>query len=263
MKKWIILCALAAASLCALAACDAAPPSEMPSAGQSEQATVPQEPPGLRLSVNEKQGDSIIEIPEFVAPGDNPEIDSLNAKIYENHTKLYEEWKKAPNSVRGLEIKSELSFANEEYVQAVVTQLEFPTYGTQGDIFSYNYDVKNQKAITLEEFLPKLNRSPDDLLGAITFNLPNNITVSHSELQGFRIISEVAGMIDCFAKVYFTDTSGQTEDYNMLYIIHLDNFNDTLTAEAYNGQLPPLPRANPSSSTTSSENSSTSASASA
>lgn len=258
MKKWIILCALAAASLCALAACEAAPPSEMPSAGQSEQATVPQEPPGLRLSVNEKQGDSIIEIPEFVAPGDNPEIDSLNAKIYENHTKLYEEWKKTPNSVRGLEIKSH-SFTNENYVQVVVTQLEFPTYGTQGNIFSYNYDSKNHKALTSDDVLPKYGgkfpRSVDDILAAMTFNLPNHVTVSRSELQGFLILTN--GHLNCYVKVFFTDSNHPSEgDYDMLYTVDVDPSSDTVTTTPFDGPITPT-------TTPSSQTSSTSASASA
>lgn len=250
MKKWMILGAMALASLCALTACDAAAPSA-PSQTASQPVSVPQEPPEINWEVQEAKGDSIIEIPKFVLQGEeNPALEDLNTQIDQNHTKLYDEWKKNPDSVQELEIKGH-TFTDENYVQIVMTQLEFPTYGTQGDIFSYNYDVKNRKVVTLEEALAKFNRSSEDLLSSMEFSLPNNTTVSRSELQGFLLLTN--GKLNCYAKVFFTNSENAPEgDYNMLYTIQVDPASDTVTTTPFEGPITPDTPSSQTSSTTAS-----------
>lgn len=250
MKKRMLFLALAAASLFTVTACSADQPSAPGSATQSE-ASVPQEPPELKLSVDMKQGDSTVQIPEFVSPGDNPETRALNDKIQENHTNLYEEWKSTANSVRQLEVKT-YPFANDRYVQAVVTQLEFPTFGTQGDVFSYNYDIKNHKAITLAEAIAmsngKFQHTEASLLSGLTIaNLPEQVTMERAELKGFRILDN--GHIDCYAKVHFSQGDAEEGKYDMIYTLHLDPSSETVTNEPYNGETL-IPSAEPTASST-------------
>jgi hypothetical protein len=45
------------------------------------------------------------------------------------------------------------SFTDENYIQIYHTVLEYPTYGTAGDLFGYVYDIANDDYITLDEFL--------------------------------------------------------------------------------------------------------------
>lgn len=246
MKKLTVLLALAAAALLTVTACGADPqPSGGASPEQQVQSSVPQEPPVLSLAVDIKEGDSTIQIPTFKSPGENPQTRALNDKIEENHTKLYEEWKnRSDNSVRELEMKSYL-FADEYYVQAVVTQLEFPTYGTQGDIFSYNYDIKHHKAVTLSELFSetiwKVFRSEEDVVKSLTAELAlqSDRIVERAEIQGFRILEN--GGIDCYAKVFFTGSDPQRDPYDMLYTIHLIPSSDTFSFEPYDGAtlIPP------------------------
>ena len=59
----------------------------------------------------------MIQIPKFVAEGNNPAVDTLNEEIQKNQGEVYNEWKDAQDPVRGLEIKSYL-FTSEDYVQA-------------------------------------------------------------------------------------------------------------------------------------------------
>lgn len=232
MKKSILLLALATAAVVCVAACD----SPAPAAGSSQTASaMPLEVPDLALTVEVVQEDSVVQIPEFVTQDNNPAVNTLNAKIKENHLKLYEEWKNHPDGIRQLEIKT-YSVKTEPYVQAVVTQLEFPTYGTQGDVFSYNYDIKQEKVLTLDDALAQFNTTREEVLAIPVWNLPNGTTVERAELQGFLIQN---GKLDCYAKVFFT--SPNSELYSMIYTIHVSD----KTTQAYDGQTLLTPEAPP------------------
>ena len=97
-----------------------------------------------------------------------------------------------PEYAGTLEIKS-YPFSNENYLQIVSTLCEFPVYGTDGQIYSYNYDIKNNTAITLDEIVAKYNITDQDLLQSISTKFkPESETrqITLIEPAAFRIISD-------------------------------------------------------------------------
>lgn len=189
--------------------------------------------PSLELAEDIKEGDTVVQIPKFVAEGSNPAVDTLNAEIQKNQGEVYGEWKDSQDSVRDLEIKSYL-FTSEDYVQAVVTQLELPTYGTQGDVFSYHYDVKEQKTVALADALAKLNLTEDDVLTQFqaAYRPESSVgTIDKAEIQGFRILGD---SLECYLKVYFVNpnVSGEEGQYNQIVVFNMKDG----TASDYNGE---------------------------
>ncbi len=189
--------------------------------------------PSLELAEDIQEGNTVIQIPKFVAEGNNPAVDTLNEEIQKNQGEVYKEWKDAQDPVRGLEIKSYL-FTSEDYVQAVVTQLEFPTYGTHGDVFSYHYDVKEQKVVTLADALAKFNLTEDDVLAQFqaAYRPESSVgTMDKAEIQGFRILED---SLECYVKVYFVNSnqSGEEGKYNQIVVFNMKDG----TASDYNGE---------------------------
>jgi hypothetical protein len=60
------------------------------------------------------------------------------------------------------------SITDENYIQVYNTILEYPAYGTSGELFGFVYDIKNDDYVTLDEFLETIGDNRDDLTFAMT-----------------------------------------------------------------------------------------------
>jgi len=84
----------------------------------------------------------------------NPEIELLNNSIKGELNDMYNDFMIDPN-YSWIEIKS-YPFTSEDYLQIVSTYVIYPTYGTDGDMVSYNFDKKANKYIMLDEAMSDL-----------------------------------------------------------------------------------------------------------
>jgi hypothetical protein len=83
------------------------------------------------------------------------------------------------------------SMTDENYIQIYNTVLEYPTYGTAGDLFGFVYDIENDDYITLEEFFDQNGLSGEALTEEIVsmYNDTNPTdTVGAVILKAFNLI---------------------------------------------------------------------------
>jgi hypothetical protein len=109
--------------------------------------------------------DNIAEIPYIEYEGEqNPEIESINRSLNQGIQREYDEFMTAYTGDRDwIEIRS-YPFTTEQYLQVVVTSARFPSYGTDGELFSVNYDKAAGKWLTIDDALTMENLTLDDVL---------------------------------------------------------------------------------------------------
>ena len=121
----------------------------------------------ITFMTQEYKSDNIAEIPYIEYDGDkNFEIDAINNSINQGIQRIYNEFMGDGSEVpenTWIEIKS-YPFTSSEYLQVVVTSNIFPTYGTDGDLFSVNYDKKTGKWISVDDILKELDMDSEQLL---------------------------------------------------------------------------------------------------
>jgi hypothetical protein len=115
----------------------------------------------IQMAANERSGQNIGEIamiaydshsPALASNGGkNPEIEKINDAIRNGALRRYNAFR-AKNGNGWVEAKS-YPFTSERYLQIVMTYVEHPSRGSDGEIFSYNFDKQENLAISLETVL--------------------------------------------------------------------------------------------------------------
>lgn len=106
---------------------------------------------GVSMEYQEYVGENIYEIPRF--DGESEEAVRLNLSIYEQMTPYFTGWESVKNDeVYWYEVRS-YPVCGQRYKQVVVTAIEYPNYGTDGDVFAFCYDSKKNRQLTLEDAL--------------------------------------------------------------------------------------------------------------
>jgi hypothetical protein len=114
----------------------------------------------ISLTTQEYDGTNIVEIPYIVYAEDrNPEIDSLNRSVNQGVQMIYENFLENQSDGESIEIRS-YPFTTDKYLQVVVTYITYPIYGTDGEMFSINYDREADRAMSVLD----LGLSEDELL---------------------------------------------------------------------------------------------------
>jgi hypothetical protein len=104
-----------------------------------------------------------------------PAMVELNDAVYEevgNRINRYEELleeseNNTKNYIGGINIWG-YSISDENYIQIYHTILEYPTYGTEGDLFGFVYDIAEDDYVTLDEFMETVGTTADELSDEIT-----------------------------------------------------------------------------------------------
>jgi hypothetical protein len=118
----------------------------------------------ISFPTQEYKGDSIAEIPYFNYDGSkNPTIDSMNSLVVHGIGKTYDDFINSDHGYNWIEIKS-YPFTSDDYIQVVVTHIVYPTYGTDGNLFSINYDKNTNSFITTSVAMDQLGMTQDQLL---------------------------------------------------------------------------------------------------
>jgi hypothetical protein len=89
-----------------------------------------------------------------------------------------------------IEIKS-YPFTSDDYIQVVITNVVYPNYGTDGDLFSINYDKNTNMFVTTMVAMDQLGMTEDQLLnkvGEIYEPENSDIAIQDVELTGFLYV---------------------------------------------------------------------------
>ncbi|NLG04834.1 MAG: hypothetical protein GX567_13540, partial [Clostridia bacterium] len=97
-----------------------------------------------------------------------------------------------------------------------------PNYGTYGDVYSYNYDIENQKAMTLEDGLALASVSEQELQDAVKAAFKpegEGEEYQNAELGGFRVKND--GTVDFYLKLFIHNSLA--DDHDMLAVYHMSD----------------------------------------
>lgn len=175
---------------------------------------------GSYYEPDEAKANMRLDIPMFECLDfDNTAVTDLNKRIYDELYSMTNDLYTEENyDITWLEIYTE-RYDSDEYVQAVTTAIEYPNYATEGDIYSYNYDVVNRKAMTNQDGL--------DLTGITEQEMYKNIKdkykpeydydeYDHSEYKGFCVLDD--GTVDYYFVIYIKNEA--SSDRNALMVYH-------------------------------------------
>ncbi len=229
-KIFIIIAVILALTL--TASCGA----ETGDSGAEEQTQTPEAPPSAEPSdetsavrigfiTQEYDGDNIAEIPYFEYDGaQNPELDSINRSFNQGLQMMYEDFMAdRDEEVEWIEIRS-YPFTSENCLQVVVTWCNYPTYGTDGHMESVNYDIKNNKWLTLADTLAGLGLSePDKLLSEVSSHFKPDSpgqSVGAADATGFLIRED--GTVDLLLEITVvpsdTDYAAGADSWKCFYL---------------------------------------------
>jgi len=115
---------------------------------------------------------SIIEIPYIdydYYDGENPAIEDINRFLNQHLNWTYTQFIETNANDWGdsLEIRS-YPFTCDDYLQVVITSIEYPIVGTAGDLRSVNYDRKADKAIWLADAMAEAGLNEAAISKAVT-----------------------------------------------------------------------------------------------
>ncbi|MDR1541201.1 MAG: copper amine oxidase N-terminal domain-containing protein [Clostridiales bacterium] len=120
--------------------------------------------PSIKFITQEYKGDNIAEIPYIEYPWErDDEIDAINRSLNQGIQRVYEDFIANSEDPYWMEIKS-YPFTSADYLQVVVTSIEYPSYGTDGDLFSINYDKEEGRWLTVDDALKMESITSDALM---------------------------------------------------------------------------------------------------
>ena len=148
----------------------------------------------LEMQTQDYKGDFIVEIPR-IAGGSNEAVGEINEAL-DALKERYKAFGKDGRQYLWIECKT-YPTTTERYINIVMTWIEFPNYGTDGEVFSFNYDRETGKSVTLEEAMEERGVTVGMLEAALNETMAEGIPVSGVAPAAFRLYGD---SID----VYFT-----------------------------------------------------------
>jgi hypothetical protein len=93
--------------------------------------------------------------------------DDVGTRIDRYEELLEESDNNTSNYIGGINVWG-YSISDEKYIQIYNTVLEYPSYGTSGDLFGFVYDIEKDDYITLDEFIKSVGTTADEITNEIT-----------------------------------------------------------------------------------------------
>lgn len=125
----------------------------------------------IAMMTQEYIDENIAEIPmisyDWGAPefseygGKNPEIEALNNSIKFGLQMIYNDFMDS-GAEGSIEIRT-YPFTDDKYLQMVSTYVTYPSYGTDGNITSYNFDKEENKFMALDDVINDANLTREDI----------------------------------------------------------------------------------------------------
>lgn len=172
----------------------------------------------------------IVEIPYFgTLNWDDTSFQGLNDRIMEELYSAAEEGRS--DEVTWPDIRSYV-MTDDTYMQAVSTAIIYPNYATQGDVYSYNYDKKNQCEMTIEDGLKLAGTTEEELLSkTAAAYMPDDKTsvYDRAELGGFRVKQD--GSVDFYLKLFIKNP--EADDFNQIATYQMSDE----TLQIYDGEV--------------------------
>ncbi|MBE6759907.1 MAG: hypothetical protein E7554_07445 [Ruminococcaceae bacterium] len=170
----------------------------------------------VTMAQQEYPGSNIYEIPRFEGKGEDAEL--LNAQLTERLAPYVAGWDavKADDTF-WYEIKS-YPICGERYRQVTVTAIEYPNFGTDGDVFSFCYDSKEHRQLTLEDALTAAGVSRETVEAGISELMVGYLTEGDLVIDlSFPAFSFSADELYVVARAYIENDLADERDELFVY----------------------------------------------
>ena len=255
MKKlgvFLILGALCAALLAGCGSLDA--PAEIPES--SSMITAPSEPEpssatetvsapeesepsdtsadtsAITMQLQDYTDDNIGEFP-MITGVENDAVEQINQAIaqkmeaYQAHLE--------ENDGSSMECRA-YPITTDRYLNIVMTEITYPSYGTQGAVYSYNYDMETEAVVSVEEAFSMANTTREQIEADGAAYITDNMQyqeVKKTDINAFVINED--GSVDFFIRIYTKNSPDTPSDRvtgasNAIYTYSADG-----TITPYNG----------------------------
>lgn len=131
----------------------------------------------------------------------NPEIDSLNNAVKFGVQQIYNSFVESGGDGTWIEIRS-YPFTSEDYLQIVTTCCTYPSYGTDGDLSSYNFDRKENRFLSVDDALEKLKLDRRSVAGNVRemaagyyAQADGGLTAGEVSVDGFLFVKVPSGYV--------------------------------------------------------------------
>ena len=137
--------------------------------------------------------EEIFEIPIFISNMANSELEKLNIKVstlLDYYTGDYEGYSDEDTwNIISYPI------SNSNYLQVITTAISYPNYGTDGEVYSFNYDINNKKMMTLSDVYNYDKKSKDEIISKIKTlysksKIYDGSSLKKIDINGFLIIDD-------------------------------------------------------------------------
>jgi hypothetical protein len=175
--------------------------------------------PEIEMTHQIYDNDFIIEIAQIINTADSSAIDVINKEIMDfsaDALKAYDEY----DGVYWYELKT-YPFTDRDYVQIVMTGIEYPTYGTDGQVRSFNYCPITDEVYTLEDAVIAHGLSEEKLSGALLQSglLEDHQSVGALKICGFRMLEN--GQADFYITALINST--ESEGWDSIFTYHMED----------------------------------------
>lgn len=153
---------------------------------------------GLTLIMDEKSGDTRVQVPAFVNEDGDPGLDALNKRLQER-AEHWQSWlADEANEGSWIEVRP-LVIDTDGYLSVVLYEAEWPNYGTDGEASAYVWDKVTKSAMDEELAWSLAGASDETVAAALTAYVENVLNDADREYR-WREFTTVG---------YYADTDGK------------------------------------------------------
>jgi len=128
---------------------------------------------GVSMKAQDYTNGSIYELPCFI--GEGPAVEQLNEAIDQQRFYYIQGWEAMQSdSPWWYEVRS-YPICGQRYKQVVITAIELPNYGTDGDVYSFCYDSQTGAILTLDDALAQTGVSRETVQSMITYHIGDHL----------------------------------------------------------------------------------------
>jgi hypothetical protein len=163
----------------------------------------PKEVPVITIKTSIHSGNNNLDIPEFQSESNISALKKINSAI-SNFETAYNILSESMTGEQGVQCTT-YSFTNDKYVTAVIRWKQIPDDLSDGDIYSYVYDIENQSYYQLNRVFYHNGISKEDILKKFSdwYGAENEIAIVSSDVQAFRITS--SDSLEYYVKAVFSN----------------------------------------------------------
>lgn len=157
----------------------------------------------------------------------NPEIESFNLTVRSGIQQQYFDFTDQNNGESRMEIRS-YPFTDERYLQVVTTAAVYPSYGTDGELYSYNFDKQVNRFLSINDALEEMGITEDTAAQSIREKADallaqqSGMTAGDVTLNGFLYVSSPDGRLTQFLASVDVVTDGDAWKTFFAYTPDLD-----------------------------------------